>query len=59
MEAILPQGYRALTVTDTEPYRYPHYHAAMDTPDNLAYAELTQVTLALFATFNEVAHEGI
>jgi hypothetical protein len=46
-------------VTDTGPYRYPHYHAATDTPDNLAYAQLTQVTLALFAAFNEVAYEGI
>jgi hypothetical protein len=53
------QGYRAVMVTDTAPYRYPHYHAATDTPDKLAYMELTQVTLALFAAFNEIAREGV
>jgi len=53
------QGYRAVMITDTAPYRYPHYHAATDTPDKLAYGKLTQVTLALFAAFNEVAREGV
>jgi Zn-dependent M28 family amino/carboxypeptidase len=53
------RGYRAVMVTDTAPYRYPHYHAASDTPDKLAYAELPQVTLALFAAFNEIAREGV
>jgi hypothetical protein len=28
------QGYRAVMVTDTVPYRYRHYHAATDTPDS-------------------------
>ena len=46
-------------VTDTAPYRYPHYHAATDTPDKLAYPELTQVTLGLFAAFAELARKGI
>jgi Zn-dependent M28 family amino/carboxypeptidase len=53
------QGYRAVMITHTAPYRYPHYHAATDTPDKLAYGKLTQVTLALFAAFNEVAREGV
>jgi Zn-dependent M28 family amino/carboxypeptidase len=53
------QGYHAVMITDTAPYRYPHYHAATDTPDKLAYAELTQVTGALFAAFNEIAREGV
>jgi hypothetical protein len=52
------QGYRAMMVTDTAPYRYPHYHAATDTPDKLAYAELTQVTLGLFAAFADLAGES-
>ncbi|NNG02849.1 MAG: M28 family peptidase, partial [Inquilinus sp.] len=30
-------GYRAVMVTDTAFYRYPHYHAAEDTPDKLTY----------------------
>ena len=53
------QGYRAVMITDTAPYRYPHYHAATDTPDKLAYPELTQVTLGLFADFAELARKGI
>jgi Zn-dependent M28 family amino/carboxypeptidase len=53
------QGYRAVMVTDTAPYRYPHYHAASDTPDKLAYPELTRVTLGLFAAFAELARAGL
>jgi hypothetical protein len=30
-------GYRAIMITDTAPFRYPHYHAATDTPDKLDY----------------------
>jgi hypothetical protein len=53
------QGYRAVMITDTAPYCYPHYHAASDTPDKLAYPELTRVTLGLFAAFAELAREGV
>jgi Zn-dependent M28 family amino/carboxypeptidase len=38
------QGYRALMVTDTAFYRYPHYHAATDLPDELDYASMAAVT---------------
>jgi Peptidase family M28 len=30
-------GYRGIMVTDTAPFRYPHYHSATDTPDKLDY----------------------
>ncbi len=30
-------GYRGIMVTDTAPFRYPHYHRATDTPDKLDY----------------------
>jgi Zn-dependent M28 family amino/carboxypeptidase len=30
-------GYPALMVTDTAPFRYPHYHSLTDTPDKLDY----------------------
>ena len=53
------QGYRAVMVTDTALYRYPHYHAASDTPDKLAYPQLTPVTLGLFAAFAKLAREGV
>src|SRR3974390_1655371 len=37
------QGFRAVMVTDTAFYRYPHYHAASDTPDRLDYSSLSRV----------------
>ena len=36
-------GYRAIMVTDTAPFRYPHYHAPSDTPDKLDYDRFTLV----------------
>jgi Zn-dependent M28 family amino/carboxypeptidase len=30
-------GYPAIMITDTAPFRYPHYHALTDTPDKLDY----------------------
>jgi Zn-dependent M28 family amino/carboxypeptidase len=36
-------GYRALMVTDTAPYRYPHYHDPEDTPEKLSYDALARV----------------
>jgi hypothetical protein len=52
-------GYRGVMITDTAPYRYPHYHAMSDTPDKLAYPELCCVTLGLSAAFMEVARAGL
>jgi hypothetical protein len=52
-------GYRALMITDTAPYRYPHYHAASDTPEKLAYPEFSRVTLGLLAAFKEIARAGL
>jgi len=42
-------GYRALMLTDTAPYRYPHYHAAEDTPDKLDYERLTRAFTGIAA----------
>jgi Zn-dependent M28 family amino/carboxypeptidase len=53
------QGYRAVMITDTAPYRYPHYHAATDTPDKLVYPEFAQATLGLCAAFIDIAQKGL
>ena len=37
-------GYPAIMVTDTAPFRYPHYHDATDTPEQLDYTGLARVT---------------
>ena len=36
-------GYPAIMVTDTAPFRYPYYHSADDTPDKLDYDRFTLV----------------
>jgi hypothetical protein len=41
------EGYRAFMVTDTAPFRYPHYHTEQDTPDKINYPALARVTQGL------------
>jgi hypothetical protein len=36
-------GYRAFMVTDTAPFRYPHYHRRSDTPEKLDYERMARV----------------
>jgi hypothetical protein len=40
-------GYSAVMVTDTAPFRYPHYHTPADTPDKLDYDRMARVVLGL------------
>lgn len=35
--------YPAIMITDTAPFRYPHYHSAQDTPDKIDYDRLARV----------------
>lgn len=49
------QGYRALMVTDTAFYRYPHYHLPEDTPDKLTYDALARVTVGLCRAVSTLA----
>ena len=44
------QGYPAVMLTDTAPFRYPHYHTPSDTPDKLDYARLARLTEGLQKT---------
>ena len=37
-------GYPAIMVTDTAPFRYPHYHEASDTPQQIDYTGMARVT---------------
>lgn len=41
------QGYPAIMITDTAPFRYPHYHEPTDTTDKLDYDRLTLVVEGL------------
>lgn len=40
-------GYPALMVTDTAPFRNPHYHMASDTPETLDYARMARAVTGL------------
>jgi hypothetical protein len=40
-------GWPAVMVTDTAPFRYPHYHTLRDTPDKLDYDRLARVVRGL------------
>ena len=48
-------GYPAVMVTDTAPFRYPHYHEPTDTPDKLDYDRLALVVSGLEKTIAELA----
>lgn len=45
--AFWQHGYRAFMITDTAPFRYPHYHRRSDTPDKLDYDSMTRVVSGL------------
>ncbi len=49
------EGYPALMVTDTAPFRYSYYHLAADTPDKVDCDRLTRVVSGLRATLRELA----
>jgi hypothetical protein len=42
-------------VTDTAPYRYPHYHQPSDTPDKLDYDRLARVVDGLVSVVAALA----
>ncbi len=42
--AFWQEGFPALMITDTAPFRYPHYHTPDDTPDKVDYERLARVT---------------
>jgi len=48
------EGWPALMVTDTAPYRYPHYHSAQDTPDKVDYERLARVVTGLHGMLREL-----
>lgn len=53
------QGYPAFMVTDTAFYRYRYYHKSQDTPEKVAYPELTRLTAGLAETFAALALGGL
>jgi Peptidase family M28 len=48
------QGYPAIMVTDTAPFRYPYYHSSSDTPDKLDYDRFTLVVSGMEKVIDEL-----
>ncbi len=49
------QGYPALMITDTAPYRSTDYHKASDTPEKLDYESMARVVEGLRAVITDLA----
>lgn len=52
-------GIPALMVTDTAPFRDPHYHTPRDTADHLDYERLARVTQGLIQTIAALADDDV
>jgi hypothetical protein len=52
-------GYPGVMVTDTAPFRYPHYHKPTDTPDKVDFARLARVVVGLRDVIVELANKPI
>jgi hypothetical protein len=48
-------GYPGIMITDTAPFRYPHYHSSTDTPDKLDYDRFTLVVSGMEQVIEELA----
>jgi hypothetical protein len=48
-------GYPGVMVTDTAPFRYPHYHSIDDTPEKLDYARMARVVAGVERVVAELA----
>src|SRR5262249_21271394 len=49
------EGYPAVMVTDTAPFRNPDYHTPRDVPDRLAYAPMARVVAGLVRVVEALA----
>jgi len=50
------EGYHAIMITDTAPYRNPFYHAPQDTPDKLDYGRMARVVHGLTRVVRAIAN---
>jgi Zn-dependent M28 family amino/carboxypeptidase len=48
-------GFPAIMITDTAPYRYPHYHLPSDTPDKVDFDKLARITNGLELIVRDIA----
>lgn len=48
------EGYQAVMITDTAPFRYPHYHEPTDTPDRLNFDMMARVVDGLVGVLRDL-----
>jgi Peptidase family M28 len=53
--AFAQHGFPAIMLTDTAPYRYPHYHTFRDTPDKVDTEKLARLVKGIERMIREVA----
>jgi hypothetical protein len=53
--AFAREGFPAVMVTDTAPFRYPHYHRASDTPDKVDTESLARVVKGMERVIRDLA----
>ena len=49
-------GYPALMITDTAPFRYPHYHTPQDTIDKIDFDRMTRVVSGFQSVLDDVTN---
>ena len=49
------EGYPGVMVTDTAPFRYPHYHTPEDTPDKIDFERCARVVAGLEKVIRDLA----
>jgi Zn-dependent M28 family amino/carboxypeptidase len=52
------EGYPALMVTDTAPFRYPYYHTPDDTPDKIDFERTARVVRGLGYAIDDLVEAG-
>lgn len=53
--AFAAHGFPAVMITDTAPFRYPHYHRASDTPDKVDAEKLARVVKGIERVVRDLA----
>lgn len=48
------QGYPAIMITDTAPYRYPYYHSALDTPDRVDFDKMVPLVRGIDGMLHDI-----
>lgn len=51
------EGYQAIMITDTAPFRYEHYHTSEDTPEKIDYDRMARVVSGVRCVVDHLANK--